>query len=66
MRIAWVKHAPGSERLPHIYTSQSLNREALNGHRRLYQTIMYGPSELTRAEREAMAVTVSAINDCHY
>jgi AhpD family alkylhydroperoxidase len=27
---------------------------------------MFGPSGLSRAEREAMAVCVSAANDCHY
>ncbi len=32
----------------------------------LYRTIMFVPSGLSRAEREAMAVCVSAVNDCHY
>jgi AhpD family alkylhydroperoxidase len=27
---------------------------------------MFGASQLTRSEREAMAVTVSRANDCHY
>jgi alkylhydroperoxidase family enzyme len=33
---------------------------------RIYQSIMYGPSPLTRAQREMMAVVTSQINDCHY
>ena len=29
-------------------------------------SIMFGPSGLSRIEREAIAVAVSAVNDCHY
>jgi uncharacterized peroxidase-related enzyme len=32
----------------------------------LYRAIMFGPSELSRAERELVAVVVSCTNDCHY
>jgi alkylhydroperoxidase family enzyme len=32
----------------------------------LYSQIMHGDSELTRAEREMVAVVVSQVNDCHY
>jgi alkylhydroperoxidase family enzyme len=35
-------------------------------HYALYRTSMYGPSPLSRAEREAIAVVVSAANDCFY
>jgi alkylhydroperoxidase family enzyme len=52
--------------LPNILASHSLNAEALAAHERLYRTIMFGESPLTRSEREAIAVTVSAANDCHY
>lgn len=33
---------------------------------RLYSTIMYGESGLSRAQREMIAVVVSAANSCHY
>lgn len=33
---------------------------------RLYQSIMFGPSPLSRAQREMMAVVTSDANDCHY
>lgn len=33
---------------------------------RLYATIMYGESGLSRAQREMIAVVVSAANSCHY
>jgi alkylhydroperoxidase family enzyme len=38
----------------------------MRAHVALYRTIMFGRSPLTRAEREAIAVAVSAANDCHY
>jgi alkylhydroperoxidase family enzyme len=52
--------------MPNILASHSLNPAVLAAHQRLYQTIMFGPSELSRVEREAIAVCVSAANDCHY
>lgn len=64
--IAWVKTAEGARRLANILASHSLNPEALAAHVRLYRTIMFGDSPLTRTEREAIAVAVSAANDCHY
>lgn len=63
--MAWVNvrdDAPEAN----ILASHSLNREALAAHVRLYRTIMFGESSLGRAEREAMAVAVSAVNNCHY
>ncbi len=65
-RIAWVRTAEGAGELANILASHSLNPEALAAHVRLYRTIMFGDSPLTRTEREAIAVAVSAVNDCHY
>ena len=65
-RIAWVKTAEGAAELANILASHSLNPEAVAAHVRLYRTIMFGDSPLTRTEREAIAVAVSAVNDCHY
>jgi alkylhydroperoxidase family enzyme len=33
---------------------------------RLYSSIMFGPSPLTRAQREMIAVVTSTVNQCHY
>jgi len=33
---------------------------------RLYSTIMFGDSPLTRAQREMIAVVTSEVNECHY
>ncbi len=64
--MAWVQHGQQAGSLPHILASHSLNPQALQGHLALYRAVMFGESPLTRAEREAMAVAVSAANDCHY
>jgi alkylhydroperoxidase family enzyme len=52
--------------MAHIMEIETLHPAALEWHHRLYQTLMFGPSPLTRAEREAIAVVVSAANDCFY
>lgn len=44
----------------------SLHPRALAGHLELYRTLMFGPSPLSRAERESIAVVVSDANDCFY
>lgn len=62
----WVKPDPAASGQANIIASHSLNPEAMRAHVRLYRTIMFGESPLSRAEREAIAVTVSAANDCHY
>lgn len=56
----------GTEDLDNILASHSLNPHALQAHLGLYRTIMFGESSITRPEREAIAVAVSAANDCHY
>ena len=49
-----------------IVRSMSLNPEVLRASIELYKTIMFGPSGLTRQERELLATVVSATNDCYY
>jgi alkylhydroperoxidase family enzyme len=49
-----------------IVKAMSLNPRVLGASMGLYQAIMFGPSELSRAERELLAVVVSCENDCHY
>lgn len=64
--MAWVTTGDEQPDLPNILKSHSAIREVLRGHLALYPAIMFGPSGLTRAEREALAVTVSKANDCYY
>lgn len=49
-----------------ILKVQSLNAEAMANHLDLYMTLMFGKSGLDRGEREAIAVVVSATNECEY
>ena len=49
-----------------IVKSMSLNPRVLGASMGLYKAIMFGPSELSRAERELLALVVSCANDCHY
>ena len=49
-----------------ILRLQSLNPAVLAASTELYKAIMFGPSPLSRVEREAIAVTVSRVNECFY
>lgn len=49
-----------------IVRLQSLHPEALHSGMQLYTALMLGNSGLSRAEREMIAVAVSAANHCHY
>jgi alkylhydroperoxidase family enzyme len=49
-----------------ILRVQSPNPGVLRASMQLYQAVMMGPSPLSRVEREAIAVTVSRVNDCFY
>ena len=49
-----------------IVKAMSLNPRVLRASMELYKAIMFGPSALSRAERELLAVVVSCANDCHY
>lgn len=53
-------------KVANILKVHSLNPDAMSNHLDLYMTIMFGKSGLSRAEREAIAVVVSASNDCQY
>ena len=44
----------------------SLRPAVLRSSLGLYRDTMFGASDLTRAEREMVAVVTSQINDCHY
>ncbi len=49
-----------------IMKIHSLNPPSLSGHSELYETLMRGRSDLSRAQREMIAVVVSALNHCRY
>lgn len=49
-----------------IVKAMSLSPETLRASLDLYRAVMFGDSELSRAERELLAVVVSRTNDCYY
>jgi alkylhydroperoxidase family enzyme len=49
-----------------IVRSMSLAPEVLRRSMELYREIMFGPSRLSRQERELLATVVSAANECYY
>ena len=53
-------------KVSNILKVHSLNPDAMGNHLDLYMTLMFGRSGLSRAEREAIAVVVSAENECEY
>ncbi|MBW6496983.1 MAG: peroxidase-related enzyme [Bacteroidales bacterium] len=79
-RIKTISHADASGRLLEIYDElvrkrgklaeihqiQSLRPESIVKHMELYMEIMFSKSELSRSEREMMAVAVSVANGCAY
>jgi uncharacterized peroxidase-related enzyme len=79
-RIRTIPHAEATGRLKEIYDQlvenrgklaevhqiQSLRPESIVKHMELYMEIMFSRSELSRAEREMMAVVVSVANGCAY
>jgi alkylhydroperoxidase family enzyme len=53
-------------RVWNIVKLMSLNPRTLRASMGVYLSAMHGPSPLTRAQREMLAVVVSKANGCHY
>lgn len=53
-------------KLADIHQIQSLRPESITKHMELYMEIMFSRSELSRSQREMMAVVVSVANGCQY
>jgi alkylhydroperoxidase family enzyme len=49
-----------------IFKLSSLRPSVLFGLSALYEAVFYGPSGLSRAQREMVAIVVSAVNGCDY
>lgn len=66
LRDLYDRYRDGAGRVDNILRIHGHNPASLLTHYELYATLMRGPSELSRAQREMIAVLVSAINQCHY
>jgi uncharacterized peroxidase-related enzyme len=53
-------------KVSNIMTAQSLDPAAMEAHLDLYVSLLFSRSGLSREEREAIAVVVSAANGCEY
>jgi len=52
--------------VPNVLKAYAADIDQLNGFTALYNTLMLGPSGLSKLEREMIAVVVSSINHCWY
>lgn len=66
LRRAYEAVGAARGRVANILKAHSLSPRVMTAHLALYRELMLGRSELTRAEREMIAVAVSAANNCHY
>jgi len=62
----YARYSDGDGAVDNILRIHSLNPRSLRDHVELYAHLMRGRSPLTRIQREMLAVTVSAENDCFY
>jgi len=66
LREAYEYVSGPSGSVANILRAQSLHPDGLRDHYSLYRTLMYGRGALSRTQREAIALSVSATNGCHY
>lgn len=52
--------------LANILKIHSLAPKTLSAHLDIYLAILHAPGDLSRSQREMIAVVVSRVNDCHY
>lgn len=52
--------------VPNVISLFSIKPRSMEATSNLFKVFMYGPSPLSRARREAIALVVSVINHCHY
>ena len=52
--------------VPNLFRLFSIKPRTMEATANLFKTVHYGPSPLSRTQREAIALVVSVINQCHY
>lgn len=66
LKELYEKYAEPSGAVDNILKIHSLNVKSLKAHFDLYAHLMRGPSDLSRVQREMIAIVASAANQCHY
>lgn len=72
--MAFIKYVPETsipeqDRVPdqdNILRIHGVRSRIMRLHFDVYRELMFGRSPLSRVQREMIAVTVSAVNECHY
>ena len=66
LKKLYEKYVEPNGTVDNILMIHSLNVKSLKTHYDLYAHLMRGRSDLSRTQREMIAVVVSAVNRCHY
>ena len=66
LKELYEKYAEPSGEVDNILKIHSLNVKSLKTHYDLYAHLMRGKSDLSRVQREMIAVVASVANRCHY
>ncbi len=66
LKELYEKYAEPSGEVDNILKIHSLNVKSLKAHFDLYAHLMRGRSDLSRVQREMIAVVASVINQCRY
>ena len=66
LKDMYERHRDPRGPVDNILKIHSLNLRGMRAHLEIYKTTMHAPSELSRSEREMVAVVVSSLNRCHY
>jgi uncharacterized peroxidase-related enzyme len=66
VKSAYEAHVKARGWVSNIVKSFSIRPDILRAFQNLFVTLMFGPSDLSRAQREMLATVVSVANRCHY
>jgi hypothetical protein len=66
LKEAYESIAGSGKKMAQVLKVQSLNPKAMTSHYQFYRNIMFGKSSLSRAQREMIAIVVSAEKGCYY
>ncbi|MGB9486671.1 MAG: carboxymuconolactone decarboxylase family protein, partial [Terriglobia bacterium] len=66
LKVEYDKAIKRAGKVFKVLKLQSLNPASLRASMHLYQATMFGPSGLSRTEREMLATVVSQANHCFY
>ena len=66
LRELYARYRSPGGQVDNVLRIHSHNPASMEKHFELYATLMRGESDLSKIQREMIAIVVSAINECHY